>query len=61
MSAVATIYVYDVRGKAIGQGSGFLISGDGVCVTNFHVIKDGYSFDVKLGDGRLYHVLAVHG
>jgi S1-C subfamily serine protease/RNA polymerase subunit RPABC4/transcription elongation factor Spt4 len=60
MPAVATIYVYDNRGKLFGQGSGFLISGDGVGVTNFHVIADAYSADVKLGDGRLYQMLSVH-
>jgi len=61
MAAVVTIYDYDSRGKIIKQGSGFLVSSDGSCVTNFHVIRDAYSSDVKLGDGRLYHVLAVHG
>jgi S1-C subfamily serine protease len=60
MPAVATMYVYNGQGKLVGQGSGFLITSDGVGVTNFHVIKDAYSADVKLGDGRLYHVLAVH-
>ena len=58
--AVMTIYVYDPLGKPIGLGSGFLISADGVGVTNFHVLKDAYSADAKLGDGRLFHVLAVH-
>ncbi len=58
--SVATIYVYSNRGKLVGQGSGFLITSDGVGVTNFHVIKDAYSAEVKLGDGRLYQVLAVH-
>jgi S1-C subfamily serine protease len=58
--AVATLYVHDRRGKSIGQGSGFLITSDGVGVTNFHVIKDAVTGDVKLGDGRLYHLLAIH-
>jgi len=60
MPAVATLYVYNGRGKLIGQGSGFLITSDGVGVTNFHVIEDAYSAEVKLGDGRLYHLLSVH-
>ncbi len=60
MPAVATLYLYNGRGKLIGQGSGFLITSDGVGVTNFHVIKDAYSAEVKLGDGRLYHLLSVH-
>ncbi|GEM_PF-3958883 len=60
MPAVMTIYVYNGQGKTVGQGSGFVISNDGICVTNFHVLKDAYSADAKLGDGRLFHVLAVH-
>lgn len=60
MPAVLTVYVYNEQGKLFGQGSGFLITSDGVGVTNFHVIKDASSADVKLGDGRLYHLLAVH-
>ena len=60
MPAVATLYVYNSRGKLFGQGSGFLITSDGVGVTNFHVIADAYSADVKLGDGRLYQLLSVH-
>jgi S1-C subfamily serine protease len=59
LPAVATIYVYDSRGKPVGQGSGFLINADGLCVTNFHVIQDAFSADIKLGDGRLYHLLSV--
>lgn len=59
LPAVATIYVYDSRRKPVGQGSGFLISDNGQCVTNFHVIQDAFSADVKLGDGRLYHLLSV--
>jgi S1-C subfamily serine protease len=60
LPAVATMYVYNARGKPIGQGSGFIISNDGLCVTNFHVIKDAFSADVRLGDGRLFHLIAVH-
>lgn len=59
--AVATLYVYNIKGKVIGQGSGFLVSSNGVGVTNFHVIRDAYSADAKLGDGRLYNVLAIQG
>jgi S1-C subfamily serine protease len=60
MPGVMTIYVYNGHGKVVGQGSGFVISSDGICATNFHVLKDAYSADAKLGDGRLFHLLAVH-
>jgi S1-C subfamily serine protease len=60
MPAVMTIYIYNGQGKTIGQGSGFVISSDGICATNFHVLKDAFSADAKLGDGRIFHLLAIH-
>ena len=60
ISAVVTLYIYDPEGKPSSLGSGFLITDDGVGVTNFHVLKDAFSAEAKLGDGRIYHVLAVH-
>jgi len=60
MPAVATLYVYNTQGKPIAQGSGFLITDDGVGVTNYHVIKDAFSGEARLGDGRIFHILSVH-
>jgi len=57
--AVVTLYTYDTRGKAVAQGSGFLITSNGVAVTNFHVLNGSYSADAKLGDGRLYNVVKI--
>lgn len=57
--AVVTLYTYDTRGKAVAQGSGFLITSSGVAVTNFHVLNGSYSADAKLGDGRLYNVVKI--
>jgi S1-C subfamily serine protease len=59
--AIVTVYLYDDHGKSVTQGSGFLLSSDGICVTNFHVIRDALAADVKLGDGRLYQLLSVQG
>ncbi|MES2930700.1 MAG: trypsin-like peptidase domain-containing protein [Patescibacteria group bacterium] len=48
--------VYTQRGmekKQIGSGSGFLISRDGLIVTNRHVLSDATAiYDVLLNDGR---------
>lgn len=42
------------EGVMRGLGSGFLISKDGVIVTNNHVVADATSMKVKLQDGREY-------
>jgi hypothetical protein len=44
--------------KPLAQGTGFLVSADGVIVTNYHVIKEGNSAIVKFPDGT---VLPIDG
>jgi hypothetical protein len=44
--------------KPIAQGTGFLVSADGVIVTNYHVIETGNAAIVKFPDGT---VLSVDG
>ena len=57
--AVVSIIMYDKDGRPIAQGSGFLVSKDGLVVTNYHVIAKGNSAVVKLPDGALYNVDGV--
>ena len=59
--AVVSIEVRDKRGRPISQGSGFLVSADGLIVTNFHVVWKGYSADVVLHDGRKVPVIGSAG
>jgi len=44
--------------KPISQGTGFIVSADGVIVTNYHVIKEGNKAIAKFSDGT---VLPVDG
>ena len=47
-------------GKREGLGAGFVVSADGLIVTNFHVIGEGRPINVELADGRKFPVTAVH-
>ena len=40
--------------EAVGSGSGVIIRKDGYILTNYHVIKDCESLDVKTSDGTVY-------
>jgi hypothetical protein len=57
--AVVSIIMSDKNGKAVAQGTGFIISRDGRIVTNYHVIEEGSSAIVKLPDGAFYLVDGV--
>jgi S1-C subfamily serine protease len=54
--AVVSIIMSDKDGSPIAQGSGFLVSMDGLIVTNYHVIENGSSAVVKLPDGAFFVV-----
>ena len=57
--SIVSIVMSDEDGKPIAQGSGFLVSTDGVIVTNYHVISEGSSAIVKFPDGAFYVVDGV--
>lgn len=57
--AVVSIVMSDKDGKPIAQGSGFLVSKDGVIITNYHVIAEGSSALVKVPDGAFFVVDGV--
>ncbi len=55
--AVVVVVTYNGKGKAISQGSGFIVRADGAIVTNYHVISNAKNIKVKIGD----KVLEVEG
>lgn len=57
--AVVSIVMSDKDGNPIAQGSGFLVSRDGLIVTNYHVIAQGTSAVIKLPDGAFFVVDGV--
>lgn len=59
--AVVSIKVKDKDDKEIGQGTGFIISGDGIIVTNFHVMESAYQAEVKIGEKVFKEVYLIKG
>jgi S1-C subfamily serine protease len=57
--AVVQVVVSDEAGKEISLGSGFIVSTDGMIVTNFHVIQNAHSAVAKLADGSFMPVEGV--
>jgi len=48
------------NGKAMGYGSGFVISRNGFIITNDHVLRNGSQIEVEVLDGRKYRGKVVH-
>jgi S1-C subfamily serine protease len=57
--AVASIIMSDSDGNPVSQGSGFLVSDDGLILTNYHVIAEGTSAVVKFPNGAFFVVDGV--
>jgi len=57
--AVARIEVLDSDFQKQGQGSGFVVSADGMVVTNYHVFRAGRRGLVRFGEEKAYPVVAV--
>ena len=56
--AIVTI-ITGVNDKPIALGTGFMVSADGVIVTNYHVIKTGNVAAAKFADGSVLEVDGV--
>ena len=52
--AVVIVEPTDANGRALAQGSGFIVTPNGAIVTNFHVIRGAARIRVKLQSGDVY-------
>src|SRR5262245_10444639 len=58
-SAVVSLVAYDSEGKRAAAGSGFIIRGDGLVVSNYHVVRGAHHVEVRLASGDSYDALGV--
>jgi len=52
---IATI----TNNEEIGQGSGFVVTGEGVIITNYHVIENSFPVLIKFRNGDVYEDVSV--
>ena len=57
--AIVVIISIDKKGNILGQGSGFVISGDGVIATNYHVVKSAYNVLINFINGKSYKEISL--
>jgi len=58
--SVVVITVAGRSGEDRGVGTGFVVSDDGLIVTNRHVIGEGRDISIQLSNGKIIPVQAVH-
>lgn len=59
--SIASIITKDASGKEIGRGSGFVISSDGIIVTNLHVLGGAYQAEVRVGKQVFKQIFLLKG
>ena len=52
--SLVVVLSIDKRGEIMAQGSGFIISPDGVVATNYHVIESAHEVYIRLTNGKNY-------
>lgn len=55
----AVFFVYTSNDYSIKQGSAFLISNDGLCLSNYHVFEGAKSGKVKSSQGNTYQIIDI--
>ena len=55
------IVAFDGKGSPFSQGSGFILTADGLAGSNYHVIKGAARAFASLPDGRVYEIGRVEG
>jgi hypothetical protein len=59
--SVVVVENFNEDGEKAGQGSGYVFSGDGIVITNYHVIRGAKSLSIKVPGSASYRVDSVLG
>jgi len=59
--AVLTLVNFDRSGAAVSQGSGFILTSNGLAGSNYHVIKEAFQAVAKCCNGRIFDVQTIEG
>jgi Trypsin-like peptidase domain/emp24/gp25L/p24 family/GOLD len=59
--SVVIVENFNEDGQRAGQGSGYVFSGDGIIITNYHVIRGAKTLNVRVSGQEPYHVGSVLG
>lgn len=59
LPSVVSIKIKDRNGKQIGIAGGFVVSKDGIIITNSHVIESAHQVEIKIGDKTFREVYLV--
>lgn len=59
--SVVLVENFNEDGEKSGQGSGYVFSGDGIVITNYHVIRGAKWLDVKVPGREAYRVDSILG
>ena len=53
------IFAYDDKGEFLKLGSAFFISQNGDIITNYHVLQEASSAEIKTSDGKIYPITYI--
>jgi len=59
--SVVVVENLNENGEKAGQGSGYVFSGDGIVITNYHVIRGAKSLNVRIPGQEPYRIDSVLG
>ncbi|RXG63381.1 tetratricopeptide repeat protein, partial [Candidatus Atribacteria bacterium 1244-E10-H5-B2] len=57
--SVVIVFAYDNKGEFLKLGNGFFISQNGDIITNYHLLQEASSAEIKTSDGKTYPITYI--